>query len=550
MPTKYFFDNKTITLPGATATIKSAQNTQSFTSNYGRVLVIDNGIGAEWGGGSGISGDLASGADSIYRFSTLGSYQNFLKGGLFWKAAEAMFKPAGSLRGVSEVIHVKAAETTKASMTFTATGGGSNGGTFKVDTRDEGVVANGVQTGSGASAHLDKGYGFTIETGVKDTSKWIFKIWKGTWKGNYTDSVAYDEIAKADTVAELVVASPEFDNIQNLIDWANTDSKFNVSFKLNSTSAIAGDGTVTSTDISGLSGYQLASGGTETYSTTHLDTVLELVQEVDYAFLLSDQYGTSNYDSAASSKMFVHLRDAAKFLKFMVIGGGADEDEFTATDGSIDIAEYFDNVRSIVVHSDVKKRSQSVADGFRVWNTFIHSAYVVGRLAGLEPQTPLTNKWLDIDGVVHQMSKSDKELALDSGVLVTQYNEYTDSFNVVQDINSLQNNTYQINSDATSFSIQIMRIVSQINRDLVINVNATLLAEERGVNLNTLSAGTLENWTKNRLQEKIANDQQDNLLISYSDVTVERDQDSYFVNYKIEVNGEITKVFFTGFLLN
>lgn len=546
MATKYFFDNKTISLPGAYSTIKSAATTSPVTSNYSRVLVIDNGSGATWGGGSGINGSLASGADAVYRFTNLGDYQKFLKGGIFWKAAEVLFKPAVGVQGVSEVIHVRAATTTKATMTFTATGGGSAGGTFKFDTKDEGITANGVLT----STHLDKGYGFTIETGVKDTAKWIFKIWRSTWKGDYTDSIAYDEVAKADTKPDLICASPEFNNIQNLIDWAKTDSKFNSLFVLDATSAIAGAGTVTSADITGLGAYELASGGTETYSTDNLDDVLAVVQEVDYALLLNDQFGDSDYDSAYSSKMFVHLRDEAKFMKFMVIGGGADEDEWTATDGSIDIANYFDSIHAIVVHGNIKNRSQKAADGFRYWNTLIHSAYVCGRIAGLEPQIPLTNKKLDIHGVVHNMSKADKELALENGIITTQYNEYTNSFNVLQGVNTLQNNTYQINPDATSFSIQIMRIVSQINRDLVINASQTLLAEERGVNVNTLSAGTLENWTKNFLQTKIATEQQDNLLVKYSDVTVTRDQDAYFVNYKIEVNGEINKIFFTGFLLN
>ena len=550
MATKVFFDNKQISLPGAYATIKSASNTPPITANYGRVLVIDNGQGATFGGGSGISGDLASGADSIYRFSKLQDYQSFLKGGIFWKAAQGLFKPYQRELGASEILHVKAATTTKATMTFTATGGGSNGGTFKVNPRDEGVIANGVQTGSGASAHLDKGYGYTIVTGVKDTDKWIFKIWLGAWKGDYTDSIAYDEIDKADTTAQLVVASPEFNNIQELIDWGTNDSSFNAYFKLDATSAVAGDGTVAASDISGLSGYQLASGGTETYSTDALDTVLETVQEVDYAILLSDQYGTANYDSAASSKMFVHLRDEAKFSKFMIVGGGADEDEFTATDGSIDIAEYFDNIHAIVAHSNIKETSQRGSDGFRYWNTLIHAAYVAGRMAGLEPQIPLTNKALGIDGVVHNLTKSQKELALDSGVHVAAYNEYTDTFSIVQSVNTLQNNTYQINADATSFSTQIMRIVSQINRELVINVNAELLAAPRGVNVNTLGEGTLLNWTKKYLQSRVASGGDDDLLLSWSDVTVERSEDNYFVNYKIEVNGETTKIFFTGFLLS
>ena len=550
MATKFFFDNKEVSLPGAYSTIKSVRTSPMITATYGRVLVIDNGQGAEWGGGSGISGDGASGADSVYRFTNLQEYQTFLKGGLFWKAAEALFKPAGSLNGVSEVIHVRAATTTKASMTFSPTGGGTAGGTFKVNTKDEGISANGFVTGTGADMHLDKGYAFSVESGVKDTDKFIFKIWRGTWRGDHTDGIAYDEISKADTRPELIVSSPEFDNVQELIDWANSSNKFNVLFSLDDTSTVTGEGTVTTADLTDLDAYNLATGGTETYSSTSLDEVLETVQELDYSFLLSDQYGTNNYDSAQATKMFVHLKDEAKFMKFMFVGGGQDEDEWDTADGTIDIAKYFDDTHSIVVHGGVKKTSSVSPSGFRIWDSFVHTAYVLGRTAGLEPQVPVTNKWIDVDGVVHNMKKSDKELALEFGVITTQYNEYTQTFNVLQGVNTLQNNNNIVNPDATSFSIQMMRVVSQINRELVINASQQLLAEESGVNMNTLSKGTLENWTKNYLQTKVATEQQDNLIISYKDVTVTQQEDSYFVNYKIVVNGEITKIFFTGFLLN
>lgn len=550
MATKYFFDNKQVSLPGAYSTIKSTRTSPIIAATYGRVLVIDNGQGAEWGGGAGINGEGSSESDSVYRFTSLQEYQNFLKGGVFWKAAEALFKPAGNLNGVSEVLHVRAATTVQASMSFTPTGGGTAGGTFKVNTKDEGAAANGVVTGTGADMHLDKGYAFSVESGVRDTAKFIFKIWRGTWRGDYTDGLAYDEIAKVDSKPELIVASPEFDNVQELLDWANASRKFNALFELDSTSSVTGTGTVDSDDLTGLDAYNLAAGGTETYSSTDLDLVLQTIQEVDYSFLLSDQYGTANYDSAQATKMFVHVRDEAKFMKFMFVGGGSNQDEWEAADGSIDIAQYFDDIHVAVVHGDVKKTSKVAPSGFRTWNSMIHSAYVLGRTAGLEPQVPVTNKWIDVDGVVHSMKKSDKELALENGIIVTQYNEYTQTFNVLQGVNTVQNNNNLVNPDASSFSIQMMRIVSQINRELVINANQTLLAEESGVNINTLSAGTLENWTKNYLQTRIATEQQDNLLISYKDVVVERLEDSYFVNYKIEVNGEITKIFFTGFLLN
>ena len=40
----------------------------------------------------------------------------------------------------------------------------------------------------------------------------------------------------------------------------------------------------------------------------------------------------------------------------------------------------------------------------------------------------------------------------------------------------------------------------------------------------------------------------DNLLLSARNVTVEKIEDYYKVNYEMVVNNEITKIFFTGFL--
>lgn len=546
MATKYFFNNKQVILPGAYATIKSAIDNPPTSANFGRVLVIDNGVGAGFGGGSGVDGELASGANSVYRFSRLSDYQDFLKGGIFWKAAQALFKPLVGQPGASEILHVRAASTTPAMMTFTATGGSSDGGSLKIKTRDEGIGSNGEITGSGSSAHLDKGYGFTIESGTKDTNKWVLKIWRGSWRGLYTDGIPFDEVLKENGVPKLVLQSPEFNNMQTLLDWG-ASPKFNERFYLDPTSAIAGSGTITSADTS-TPGYTLATGGTESYSTTNLDLVLDVIQDIDYAILLSDQSGT-DHNSAYSTKIFSHIREDAEFIKFMVIGGGFDEDEFNLSGGSVEIAGYFNSINAIVVHGGVKEASHSAPDGLRSWGSFIHSAYVAGRIAGLEPQVPPTNKAINIAGLVHPMTKLEKEQAVEAGVLCTNYNQYTQSFNIVQGVNSIQNNDFQINPDATSFSIQIMRIVSQLNRELVINANSELLADERGVNINTLSSGTLENWVKNYLQTRVATPEQDDLIVSYDNVIVTRDQDSYFVNYEVKVNGEITKVFFTGFLL-
>ena len=96
-----------------------------------------------------------------------------------------------------------------------------------------------------------------------------------------------------------------------------------------------------------------------------------------------------------------------------------------------------------------------------------------------------------------------------------------------------------------------MRIVGQINHDIVVNAKIQLLGQPNGVNRNTLSANYVKNWTIAFLQTKVATASQDNLIISFPGeyITVTLKQDTYWVSYAIVINNEIDKLFFTGFLV-
>ena len=545
MATQVYFNGRMRTLPGAYATITSGEQNNPLNLDYGRVLVIDTGAGATWGGGSGVAGALKTGKDSVYQFDNIDDYKTFLKGGIFWKLAEALFFPNVGDNGVSRVYHVKAAETTAALMTFTATGGVAAGGTFKVKCRDEGIAGNGILT----STHLDKGFAFTVESGILDVAKWIFKIWRGTWVGDHTDSISYGEVAKASTVAELVVQSPEFNTIQELIAWATTSQQFNVFFELDTTSAAVGAGTINAADVTPVATYSVAAGGTETYSSTHLDSVFEAIKDLDYQFILCDKYGTTDYNNALVTKIFAHIKDSdTQFIKTMVIGGGQNESEFKTTGGSVDIAKYFNSNRVITVHGAVKTTTQVNGQGFRTWPSLYHAAVVLGRICGLQPQIPITNKQIGIAGLVHNIVKRDQEIGLGAGVLMTVADQYRGGFKILQGVNSLQDNKLLFNSLAQSHSIQFERIVAQINRELIVNSEIDLLGNPNGVNANTLSAGILKTWTETYLQSRVATSDVDNLLISFRNVVVTKVEDYYKVNYGIVINNEITKIFYTGFL--
>jgi len=542
MATQVYFGGKLRKLPGAYSRITSGEQNSSLNLDYGKILVIDTGLGAGFGGGAGIDGTIESGKDSIYRFTDVESYKSFLKGGLLWKAAEKLFFPYAGANGISEVLHVRAATTVPASMTFSPVGGASNGGTFKINCKDEGVVGNGVLT----STHLDKGYAFTVVPGVVDPNKFIFKIWLGQWKGDYTDGLSYDTVIKADAVAVLVASSPEFDNVQTLLDWANQDKTFGNYFVLDGTSAVAGDGSVDSGDVE--ASYVVASGGTEAYLST-LTSVFEAITDIDYQFILCDKYGTDDYDDSIVTEIVNHIKDAGTdFIKTMFIGAGADEDEFATVDGSLAIAAHFNTNRVVAVHGNIKETTDLLAGGFRIWPSLIHAATVLGRVCGLAPQIPITNKLIGVDGLVHNIKVKDQERALDAGLLVTIQDYARGGFKVLQGVNTLQDNKSLFNALGYSHSIQFERIVAQINRELIVNSQTDLLNNEEGVNVNTLSPGILKTWTETYLQGRVALPDADNLLISFRNVTVTRIDDYYNVTYGIVVNNEITKIFYTGYL--
>lgn len=546
MGTRQFFDNKIIKLPGAYSTIVSGEQATPIATDYGKVLVIDTGTNsAGWASGAGIDGALSTGKDSVYTFNDLGAYQSYLKGGILWKMADALFKPdkKSGATGVSEIIHVKAATTTLATMTFTATGGGSNGGTFKVNPKDEGVGANGTIT----SSHLDKGYAYKITSGVVNTAKWIYSIYVGSWKGDHTDGLAFDEIAKADSPEILMVSSPEFNNIAELISWATTDSKFGRYFKLDATSAVAGTGAVVAGDI--VAGFHAATGATETYSLANLNLALDAVQDEVFTYIITDMYGGTEYDSSEISAITTFILTDSKYKRFLYYGGGADADEFDATDGSIDIAEYFDSSYVKVVHGDTMLVTSSLAGGFRQFPTNYSAAVFCGRNAGKQTQVPLTNKTLGIDKLAHSLNKKEQERALDTGIMVAVFNKAINRIVCLQDVNSLQDNQRLFTPQGKSFSGSFMRIVEQINTELVVNSEKDLLTDENGVTVNSLGAEKLVVYTENYLKSRVATVSVDNMLLDYKDVTAVRIDDSWQVSYGLIVNNEINKIFYTGFLL-
>lgn len=542
MASTVIFNNRQITLPGAYSTIVSGKNNPARNLDYGKVLIIDTGVfGTGFGGGAGINGTISQGQDAIYTFDNISDFRSFVKGGMYWKIAEALFTPDPSnpaAVGVSEILFVRAAKTTPAKLTFTST----DGGTFAVQTLDEGTVANGILTGT----NLSTGYGFMITPGVEDTSKWIMSFYVGSYTGTASDGLPYGEISAAAAEPRLVVQSPEFDNIKTLIEWAQTDSTFAQAFQLDSTSEAKGEGTVSESDVTDLLNvYTPAAGGTETYNQTNFEAVLDQIVGLNYSFVFMDQFG-DNANSALTKAYITHMNNAAKFPHFLFVGGYNVAADYSK---SIELAQGFDSSYIQVTHGEVGLASDIAPQKYRWWTVMYNLCAQLGRTAGKEPTIPVTNKSIGVDRVRHILTESEQKKALKYGLLVTVKNDYLGKFVVLQGVNTLQDNANLFNAKGQSYSIQFMRIVAQINTELVVNAEIDLLGQENGVNVNTLSAGAVKDWTVAYLQSRTATNETDNLLLAFQDVVVTRKEDAWFTTYKIRVNNEITKLFFTGFLI-
>lgn len=563
MAISVYFNNKKITLPGAYATVAAGEQNDPRALDYGKCLIIDTGkFGKGWCGGSGIQSvdgakTVNNGTNAVYRFDNIDDFRSFVKGGMYWQLANALFFPDASNAaavGVSEIMFVRAAKTTPAKMTFAPTGGGSKGGTMDIIPLDEGYIANGTQgdggndpstaTAAANLGNLKKGYGFRTRTGDINQSALILEIYRGTFTGLYTDGVSYNEVSLNDSNPELVIASPEFTNIEELNEWMVNSTAFNRLFKVAKYNK-KGTGEVKPSDASA-TGSKLsdkviipAEGGEDDYND-QLDTVLSAITNLDNSFVFLDDNTEANND-----KVLTHITQNAKFKKLLFVAG-SDE----SLSRSLDLSKHFNSPYVCVVHGGVAMATNANGIGYRWWGPYYNMCAVLGRTAGKAPQIPVTNKTIGVLKVKHQLTDSEKKQALDGGLLVTIYNESLQKFVVLQGINTMQglNNQVLFTNNGESFSIQFMRVVMQINKELVVNSEIDLLSAENGVNSNTLSAGILKNWTENYLLTRTATATSDNLLLSYRNVTVTKKDDYYLVTYGIVINNEINKIFFTGFV--
>lgn len=540
MATKVTVNGKQYARPDIYSTIKSGITNPPINLSYGNALLIDTGIGAGFGGGSGIIGDNKSGINSVYEFNNMNDLRNFVKGGELWNLAEPLFIPETGVNGVSKLFFVKAATTTKATKILTFTNG-----SLTFATKDEGIVANGILT----SSELTKGYAIKLIASPKTAGKYIMQFWMGTFKGldALNSNAPYNNILQADSKPVKVYETEEVSTLAELVAIFNKDKSFNDAFTLTA-STITSTGAIVVGDLTSISGYQLFASGSETYATD-LTATLEIVKNLDFTHILCAEYDT-NAESANNTTIFQYLTSGTlKYEKYGWVGAGYDSGDFVDSQGT---TEYYDSPKINVVHGGGLQPDRTKVNGYRNVSSLYVTAAVMGRTLGLEPQTPITFKSIKLGGLKHILSDDEKETAISKGLIYLNYDFELGKIVVGSGTNSMQTNDYLIDSEGNSYSISIERIKSQLNKELIFNAKRKFFGGETGANRNTVSAVELKTWVQSYLTSKLATSTDDNLIVDFdpSDITIVRNQDIYNVTYSFVPNGEVTKIVFTGFMLD
>lgn len=541
MPSIVAFNGRTIIEPGAYARIIGGESNPPEAASFGNVLIIDTGSMAGYGYGSGITGELKQGPNSIYKFETLDAFRVAVAGSIMWDVAKWLFKPSRDpgFRGVSSILYVRAATTTNATATYTWTGGGPNGGVFAVETRTEGLAANGVENAT--SLLIERGFGMRMSAGTVDTAKFVVEFYRGTFRGLDFNNVPFDNISAAAGKPDLLVKSIEFSNISELIAWAQSNQVFQTYFFLGASTAAAGSGVVNAGDLAASAGNELFAGGTETYNASDLTQVFKYIREVDYTFILADKWET-NMTHATLLQILGHIVNDSEFQRHMYVGAGADS---TAYATSLTAAGTYNSPLVHLMYSRTKKNDIAAIGGVREYPSVYHAAAALGRAAGQEPQLPTTYKELDFDGVKHELAQPEREQALLKGLMHERY--VSDLGWVInQDVNTKQNNELDIYENGTSPHGSIMRIAMLLNKELTIELRKKFV----GQNANTASPADVKAAVEGRLKFRTATKTDDNLILSFKNVRVTLIGSDYSVQYAFTPNGPVNRFFVTGFMYN
>ena len=148
-------------------------------------------------------------------------------------------------------------------------------------------------------------------------------------------------------------------------------------------------------------------------------------------------------------------------------------------------------------------------------------------------------------------SDSKLEELLDAGVITPYYDGDLGYFCMSQAVNTLQKNTYFVNDDCSTYSIQVKRILAAVVRNLQLSAKLDFFSGTLVANKGSLSPAYLTSWLRGKLENMVVNQNKvdANYLLTYAVNKIEYKDDSVYCYYSFTINGEINKVFFVATLL-
>lgn len=579
MATQITIGNKTTSIPGVYSTIKSGIINPPSPVDYGNVVIIDDGSlqVPSYIAINGVQGENKQGLDSALVFNDFAEVQSVLWDSELLPIVKSLYRPSNrqGVSGINKLTIIQAAETTAGTTSIDFTNMTTP---LELKTQFEGESLNGKlvpktydplspttilsnELGSGLAVRLEVGrafgYSLVFYRGIHTRSEDPLNPGYGYNEKALTDINQNVPAGTYNIVKpQVLFRSPDVRRLSELKRWMERSSTFKRWFKiesfviddLNADNIVAADITLNYTD---LAPYSLISGATTTFTPAAFSEALDLTKEIDNTFYLSLASGTDAINSNNTAIFELLTSGQLNWEKYMVVAAFDDQSTFMGdVDTSQAVARYYNSSKVIVVHGSARVSNAEYPEGFRNISTLEKTAKVLGRIAGLPPQTPVTWKDINISGETHKLTESEKEAGIEAGILCTFYDSELTAFVVLAGINSLGDNDFLINDDAQSYSIQVERIKSQLNKELIFGAKRAFFGQNVGPNRNTCSPDDLLTWTKGFLESKVATNERDNLIIRVGAITTRLEQDNMFVDYEFVPNSEISKIIFTGIILS
>jgi hypothetical protein len=353
----------------------------------------------------------------------------------------------------------------------------------------------------------------------------------------------------------LLFRSPDLKRLSELKKWMEKSPDFKKWFEIQDFTFNLNDDLIVSGDISkqtALSPYSLFTGGSTIFSDQVFAEAIEISKSLDNSFYLP--LGIEDEATNAKNEQIFSLLTSGdlRWTKYGVVGAYGDSASFNQdTDSSVSVAKFYNSSNIITVHGYSKVANNKYPDGYRNISMLEKASKVLGRICGLSPQTPITFKDIAIDNEVHKLKESEKEFAIENGILCTNYDSELNRFVILAGINTLGDNDFLVNEDASSYDIAVERIKSQLNKEIIYNAKQTFFNNQTsGPNRNTVSPEDIKTWLGGFLESKVAKTNQDNLIIRYGSITVKTIEDNYFVEYEFVPNYPVSKVVFVGLMLS